>query len=374
MNAGVFAFFFILVGSGQWQLMSCHRVHSSDYFDPSAYIEDWTLDNENETLHLPSSYLHSFGYNHSWNGYSSNEDGAKLRYYFGSRSDYKEWPLSEAHKIFSYSWYDPSKPTVIFTHGFTGFPEGLAVVSVVGFFIEEGKSNVILLNWQHLAAHVYPSFVNSYLNWAAPNAIKVGAEFAETLLNLSKTGLDLGKTHLVGHSLGAHIFGIAGNRISERGVQLPWITGLDPSSAVFDMKPAHMKLNPNSARYVSVVHSDPSKYGSSKELGLVNFWPNYRNRGPVLQPGCPAGRYARFSSEDLCSHHRCWQLLIDSYKYRGTLIGSYARSFRIWKNYSKDERNADVLGLETYNPVAKPGNYYLITAGKSPYGLGEDGL
>lgn len=54
-----------------------------------------------------------------------------------------------------------------------GFPEGLAVVSVVGFFIEEGKSNVILLNWQHLAAHVYPSFVNSYLNWAAPNAIKV---------------------------------------------------------------------------------------------------------------------------------------------------------------------------------------------------------
>lgn len=47
-----------------------------------------------------------------------------------------------------------------------------------------GKSNVILLNWQHQAAMVYPSFVNSYLNWAAPNAIKVSYASIETIKKL----------------------------------------------------------------------------------------------------------------------------------------------------------------------------------------------
>lgn len=54
------------------------------------------------------------------------------------------------------------------------------------------------------------------------NYFQLGVNFAETLRNLSDSGLDLNKTHLVGHSLGAHIFGIAGNKLAEQGIHLHW--------------------------------------------------------------------------------------------------------------------------------------------------------
>lgn len=74
------------------------------------------------------------------------------------------------------------------------------------------------------------------------------------------------------------------------------ITGLDPATGL-DMKPPHLRLNHNSALFTSAVHSDPSKYGSKRELGLVNFWPNYRAVGPVKQPGCTSSSSDRFSDD-----------------------------------------------------------------------------
>lgn len=51
---------------------------------------------------------------------------------------------------------------------------------------------------------------------------QLGGDFAETLLKFSDYGLDLNKTHFVGHSLGAHVMGVAGNKMMEKGVPLPW--------------------------------------------------------------------------------------------------------------------------------------------------------
>lgn len=59
----------------------------------------------------------------------------------------------------------------------SGFPDGPAVTAVVGSYLEQGQSNVALLNWEELAAPVLPSMFNSYVNWAAPNARKVSILF-----------------------------------------------------------------------------------------------------------------------------------------------------------------------------------------------------
>lgn len=48
---------------------------------------------------------------------------------------------------------------------------------------------------------------------------------------------------------------------------------------------------------------------------------------------------------DLCNHNKCWQYLIDSMKYPGTVIGTFARNYRTWKNYSKQQRLETVLEL-----------------------------
>ncbi|CAH0702380.1 unnamed protein product [Spodoptera exigua] len=303
-----------------------------------------------------------------------DENQAKLRLYYDSFDNFTEVPFDEAHSLFSLSWYNQSKTTTIFCHGFTGHPYGPAVTAIIKAYLEQGQNNVALLNWDRLAAAVNGQIPATYLSRAVPNAIKVSADFADILLNLSAAGLDLNKMHLVGHSLGAQIVGMAGNKMAKKGVQLPWITGLDPAGVVFDSKPPHERLNPKSAGYVDVIHSDPNRYGSRRELGTVDFWPNYRTIGPVVQPGCDNKSHPRFSPEDLCNHHKCWQYLIDSMKYSGTLVGSHARNFRTWKNYTKPQRLANVLEIGKYYEKVTPGNYYFYTAASSPYGLAENGL
>ncbi|RVE43494.1 hypothetical protein evm_011828 [Chilo suppressalis] len=167
---------------------------------------------------------------------------------------------------------------------------------------------------------------------------------------MSEAGFDLNNTKLVGHSLGAHIFGIAGNTLLQKGILLPWIIGLDPAGVGFEGRPAS-RLNPSSAGFVCIIHSDPSKYGTKRSIGTVDFWPNFRMNGAIVQPGCPS-KGSMFSTEDLCNHNRCWQLLLDAMRYPGTIMGSYAKNYRRWKNNSKQEREAIVLELGVYDKDA----------------------
>ncbi|XP_031762870.2 lipase member H-B-like, partial [Galleria mellonella] len=293
---------------------------------------------------------------------------------FSSIDDYKEFKFNEANEVISSHWYNPNRTTVIFTHGFRGNPRGPAVTAVINSYLEQGKSNVALLNWEKLAAPVLSNMFNSYVNWAASNAKKVGEMFAQTLQNLSEAGLNLSNTHLVGHSLGAHLFGIAGNILSKEGTQVAWITGLDPASVGFENRPLSSKLHAGSAGFVDVIHSDPDRYGYKRQMGTVDFWPNYRNFGPVIQPGCSNRQHSIFSAEDLCNHNRCWQILVDSLKYPGTLIGRYAENYRKWKKYSQEDKDAVLLEIGIYHQNIVPGNYYFRTRAESPYGMDKDGL
>ncbi|XP_059046422.1 lipase member H-B-like [Achroia grisella] len=302
------------------------------------------------------------------------DDSPLLRFYYRSIDDYKEFNFSEAYQVLSTQWYNPNRTTVIFTHGFRGNPQGPAVTAVIKSYLEQGKSNVALLNWEKLAAPVLPSVFNSYANWAAPNARKVGQYFAETLLNLSDAGLNLDNIHLIGHSLGAHLFGIAGNTLSKEGTQVPWITGLDPASVGFETRPLSSKLHAGSAGFVDVIHSDPDRYGYKRQMGTVDFWPNYRTLGPVIQPGCDNRQHSTFSMEDLCNHNRSWQILVDTLKYPGTIIGRFAENYRKWKNYSQQDGDAIVLEIGVCLENIVPGNYYFRTFAESPYGMGSGGL
>ncbi|XP_068632649.1 lipase member H-B-like [Battus philenor] len=303
-----------------------------------------------------------------------DDNEAKLRFYYGTMANYTEFYIHEAHRIFSETWYNSSRNTVIFAYGYTGRPNGPAVTAVITAYIQEGKSNVALLNWQKLASMALPGFATSYMSWAAPNARKLGVRFAAVLANMSAAGLDLNKTHLIGHSLGAHIFGIAGNTMSQNGIQPTCIIGLDPSRIGFENKPPEMRLNADSGGQVVVIHTDTNKYGAKGPMGKVDFWPNYRHPGPATQPGCEHRLAPTFSLLDLCDHNRSWELLIDAIARPGSLIGSHAKNYRRWKNYSEAERRAVTSSIEKCDKNILPGNYFLITNAEVPYGRGEEGL
>ncbi|CAG9578702.1 unnamed protein product [Danaus chrysippus] len=182
---------------------------------------------------------------------------------------------------------------------FIGIPTGPAVTAVIKTYIEQGESNVVLLNWDYLASKPLPSLASSYVNFAVPNARQLGVRLASTFLDLKESGMDLNKTHLIGHSLGAHILGIAGNHLAAKGVLLPWITGLDPAAVGFENKAA--RLYQGSALFVDVIHTDPNKYGTSMPSGTVDFWPNFKSGWPIIQPGCGRKPAPALSKEESIS-------------------------------------------------------------------------
>lgn len=65
-----------------------------------------------------------------------------------------------------------------------------------------------MVDWRRLAGFVYFN--------AAANAIIVGNYFKEFLLFIEDCGVDLASVHLIGHSLGGQISGIAGQGVNGR--------------------------------------------------------------------------------------------------------------------------------------------------------------
>ena len=63
--------------------------------------------------------------------------------------------------------------------------------------------------------------------------------------------------HIVGHSLGAHIGGYAGEKlISLNQGKLGRITALDPAQPLFQDMPEFVRLDPGDADFVDVIHTD----------------------------------------------------------------------------------------------------------------------
>lgn len=63
------------------------------------------------------------------------------------------------------------------------------------------------------------------------------------------------------------------------------ITGLDPAGPLFQGLPLQDGLNPSRASFVDVHHTNPGKFGTVKNLGVIDIWYNNING---KQPGCTA--------------------------------------------------------------------------------------
>jgi len=134
-----------------------------------------------------------------------------------------------------------------------------------------------------------------------PNVPIVGCRVANFTRFL---GVDPSKVHIVGHSLGAHVAGVAGQEVQnqQRGAKINRITGLDPagpleiySPGIVDL-PTADKLSPSKAEWVDAVHTgrgltsflglpiQGTGLGTvATDVGHVDIFVN----GGAQQPGCP---------------------------------------------------------------------------------------
>lgn len=252
-------------------------------------------------------------------------------------------------KSISNSSFNHNNPTKFCIHGWLNSGESPVCQEIKSEYLKSHDYNVFIVDWSPIALnHFYPIPMS--------NTKKVGQYCAKFLDQLIKFGAQTKDIHVIGHSLGAHISGFAGEGVVKGTICR--ITGLDPAQPGFNVGvlPGG-KLSKNSANFVDIIHTCGGALGLYGELGHADFYPN---GGSFSQPGC--GDISGVMQG--CSHSRSWQFFKESINGQTPFIAKSCPNYDAFlsNNCSKD---ISLMG-EGANHTAR-GNYYLKTAPKSPY-------
>jgi len=171
---------------------------------------------------------------------------------------------------------------------------------------------------------------------ATANTQLVGRQLALLAAALVRQEASVADLHLVGHSLGAHIAGYAGNHTS--GPQIGRITGLDPAAPYFERTQTVVHLDATDAAYVDNIHTDGRDtiflgVGFKHANGHVDYFPNDGKN----QPGCGdldaeiRGIIWDLETLDLlaiggelgCSHGRSHAIFVDTLRHPDTPMLAY---------------------------------------------------
>jgi len=218
------------------------------------------------------------------------------------------------------STFIPNIETVFMSHGYQSSAEGKhGCEKFVQTYNKAGRDlQVICIDWRNLASlGVWDVIKNKGpYNGEAQNCVDVGWWMGRLLASLvEKTGLEVSKVHLIGHSLGAHVVGMMGRTFTSiSGKQVARVTGLDPAGPLFVRDEYGLKkhmIGQDSATFVDIIHtdggfdpyafnlvhlSDSTEYGALEALGHADFYPNGGSyQGPS---GCHEWQVG------VCSHGR----------------------------------------------------------------------
>ncbi|KAL1470996.1 hypothetical protein MTO96_023915 [Rhipicephalus appendiculatus] len=134
-------------------------------------------------------------------------------------------------------------------------------------------------------------------------------------------GVTPDRFHVLGHSLGSHIAGYAGQKLRFLGR----ITGLDPAEPFFEGMSPLVRLDPSDAMFVDAIHTDGKRFTVPLPTGLgmidpvahIDFYPN----GGVTQPGCEKviknfslknGAWQGLRDSVTCRHERANQFMAEA--------------------------------------------------------------
>ncbi|XP_059168806.1 inactive pancreatic lipase-related protein 1-like [Physella acuta] len=269
------------------------------------------------------------------------------------------------------TWPDFSpRPTKFVIHGFLdGTEMNARSKDLKEKLLTQGDYNVILVDWSAGAVTTYTQ--------AKANTQLVGAQIGLLINQLvGKYNVKAKDIHIIGHSLGAHIAGYAGQRVKGLGR----ITGLDPAGPDFEETPAEVRLDPTDAMFVDVIHSDIGDlinfhFGIKQSVGHVDFFPN----SGYKQPGCSQstidsikqwGLISGVKGRLTCNHSRAVELFAES-------INSGCR-FRSYPCDSEDKFKSGQcttcgpsgcanMGFWADTNKNATGKYYIKTNGAAPF-------
>lgn len=216
-------------------------------------------------------------------------------------------------------------------------------------------------------------------NQATANTRVVGLEVAYLVAKLGEHGLKPEDVHIIGHSLGAHTAGYAGERIPGLGR----ITGLDPAEPYFQGMGPSIRLDPSDARFVDVIHTDGRNfflleipgYGMSQSCGHIDFYPNNGKE----QPGCALSQEGgalvpltlikdgiEEASRVLlaCNHVRAIKLFIDSINGKCQYVAHRCPSYQQFLSgrcFKCNNQNCALMGYHATIPPVQNNSAYIVS-------------
>ncbi|XP_072280374.1 pancreatic lipase-related protein 2-like isoform X2 [Pyxicephalus adspersus] len=210
----------------------------------------------------------------------------------------------------SSSNFSPSKRSCFIIHGFLVDGYEPWIVELCKALFQVSDMNCFSVDWSN-GAH-------AFYTQAANNVRVVGAELASFIDSLLEADYALSDIYLIGHSLGAQVAGEAGKRRPGIGR----ITGLDPAGPYFQNTPPEVRLNPEDAVLVDVIHTNGWSlhsfgFGMLEPVGHLDFYPN----GGQLMPGCESIRFIIGNIDEMldeidqkitCNHQRSHQYFQES--------------------------------------------------------------
>ncbi|CAL7940741.1 unnamed protein product [Xylocopa violacea] len=247
---------------------------------------------------------------------------------------------------------DKNEKTVIFVHGFSENVNFKDVQMTKDVYLKYTKQNFLALDYRDVSQQNYFTSVDLYR--------QVGELLAKGVNEMMSSGISSDKLHIIGHSLGSQVAGIAGRNTASK---ISRITGLDPAGPLFYIFNEH--LSKADAQFVDIIHTDMGFYGLALDTGHVDFYPNLGHRP---QPGCSI---ALTEILNPCPHVRSYEFYAESVKNVNAFIGIKCDDSEqfITSTCAKDE--TAIMGFDV--PRNARGKYYLMTNSASPYGLGSKG-
>ncbi|XP_031327798.1 phospholipase A1-like [Photinus pyralis] len=258
---------------------------------------------------------------------------------------------------------DPTKPIIVIIHGWAQSPTAYGMQDMKKAYLYRYDSNVIMVNWQDLAWDYYPTAVCK-----VPKLAKMIADFLCTLSEIYD--IDLETVHFVGHSLGAHMSGVAGYHTQNMCRQkIGRITGLDPAGPLFVDTERPNRLDSSDASFVDVIHTNGGFLGYLGNCGHADF---YINCGSI-QVGCTMPDYSLNSfmnlpmSIGMCHHMRSidiWTEAVQTDNFKA--IPCYYCPIGCPPVFSMFKTRT-MMGERC--PRNASGGYYVKTDVKKPYAL-----
>lgn len=252
-------------------------------------------------------------------------------------------------------------------------------VSHVTAYIQHNDYNVIVIDWSKISIRPYI--------WASRRVKMVGIFVSSMIDFLAKHGLDPSQTALIGHSLGAHVSGLAarnckgeikyvvGKFLSHKkesfentaklivSIRITWrksiISGLDPALPGFHLAGPGSRISSGDANYVEIIHTNGGLLGFLAAIGDVDFFPN----GGSKQIGC------LIDVGGACSHARSYRFYAESVTSDVGFHGRSCNTFLRWKLGFCKKGHTSIMGGHKRRFNAN-GNYFLTTRSIFPFAKG----